>query len=77
MNRKQAELPEKWWPVCRWLYRLLPYAILLLLAAKISWTQMLTGNMLIGSDSLFHFNRIYEASQQLKHGNFSWFMSIY
>ena len=77
MKRKQAKLPEKWRPVCRWLYRLLPYVILLLVAAKISWTQMLTGNMLIGSDSLFHFNRIYEASQQLKHGNFSWFMAIY
>lgn len=55
----------------------LPYAALLLLAAYFCYRQMRTGNIIIGSDTIFHYNRFYEAAEQIKHGNFNWFMSMY
>lgn len=55
----------------------LPYAALLLLAAYFCFRQMLTGNVIIGSDTIFHYNRFYETAEQIKHGNFNWFMSMY
>lgn len=39
--------------------------------------QFLTKNMIIGSDSIFHFNRVYETSQQIKYQNFEYFISLY
>ncbi len=33
--------------------------------------------MILGSDVVFHFNRFYETSQQIKEGNFQYFLSIY
>ncbi|MGM9905298.1 hypothetical protein [Lactobacillus sp.] len=55
----------------------LPYAALLLLAAYFCYRQMRTGNVIIGSDTIFHYNRFYEAAEQIKHGNFNWFMTMY
>ncbi|GHV97714.1 cell division protein [Lactobacillus nasalidis] len=55
----------------------LPYAALFLLAAYFAFRQMRTGNIIIGSDTIFHYNRFYEAAEQIKHGNFNWFMSLY
>ncbi|MBM7641905.1 hypothetical protein JOC28_000193 [Streptococcus loxodontisalivarius] len=31
----------------------------------------------MGSDSIFHYNRFYDAAMQIKEGNFSYFISIY
>lgn len=39
--------------------------------------HLLTKNMIIGSDSIFHFNRFYETSEQIRNGNFSYFISLY
>lgn len=33
--------------------------------------------MIIGSDTIFHFNRFYDTAMQIKHGNFQYFISMY
>ncbi|CCK86023.1 Putative uncharacterized protein [Lactobacillus equicursoris DSM 19284 = JCM 14600 = CIP 110162] len=55
----------------------LPYLFLTMMAMEFVFIQMRTGRLIIGSDSIFHFNQIYEAEQQIKNHNFSYFMSIY
>lgn len=55
----------------------LPYLFLTMMAMEFVFIQMRTGRLVIGSDSIFHFNQIYEAEQQIKNHNFSYFMSIY
>lgn len=55
----------------------LPYLFLTMMAMEFVFIQMRTGRLIIGSDSIFHFNQIYEAEQQIKNRNFSYFMSIY
>lgn len=57
--------------------RIMPGIVMCLVTLWILRTQMATGRTIIGSDTTFHFNRIYDASMQLKHGNISWFMSLY
>lgn len=39
--------------------------------------QLISGNMIMGSDSIFHFNRFYDAAMQIKEGNFQYFISMY
>ncbi|WP_086273189.1 hypothetical protein [Candidatus Enterococcus testudinis] len=39
--------------------------------------QIIGRGMILGSDVVFHFNRFYETSQQIKEGNFQYFLSIY
>lgn len=39
--------------------------------------QLVTKNMIMGSDSIFHFNRFYETSEQIRNGNLSYFISLY
>ena len=39
--------------------------------------QLFTRKVILGSDSIFHYNRFYEAATQLKNGNFSYFLSLY
>ncbi|MFS1663188.1 hypothetical protein [Streptococcus sp. zg-JUN1979] len=39
--------------------------------------QLKTGSVIAGSDFLFHYNRFYETAEQLKTGNFSYFISLY
>ncbi|MDH6364893.1 hypothetical protein M2139_001894 [Enterococcus sp. PF1-24] len=39
--------------------------------------QLLTRSMVISSDSLFHFNRFYDVSQQIQEGNFQYFINMY
>ncbi len=39
--------------------------------------QVLAHKMLLGSDSIFHYNRFYEAAMQLKEGNFHHFITMY
>ena len=54
-----------------------PYLAVAFLAAYLSYRQMRTGNIIIGSDTIFHFNRFYETEEQIRNGNFSWFMTLY
>ena len=39
--------------------------------------QLFTRKVILGSDSIFHYSRFYEAAMQLKNGNFSYFLSLY
>lgn len=39
--------------------------------------QILIKGVIAGSDFLFHYNRFYETAQQIKTGNFSYFLSLY
>ena len=39
--------------------------------------QLFTRKVILGSDSIFHYNRFYEAAMQFKKGNFSYFLSLY
>ena len=39
--------------------------------------QLFTRKVILGPDSIFHYNRFYEAAMQLKNGNFSYFLSLY
>ncbi|MFV8044521.1 hypothetical protein ACMZ6Y_06045 [Streptococcus pluranimalium] len=39
--------------------------------------QMMSGNMILGSDAIFHFNRFYDTAQQIKNLDFHYFISLY
>lgn len=39
--------------------------------------QVFSGNMILGSDSIFHFNRFYDTDQQIKNFNFNYHISVY
>ena len=39
--------------------------------------QLFGRGLILGSDAVFHFNRFYETSQQIKEGNYQYFLSIY
>lgn len=39
--------------------------------------QLISKSMVISSDSLFHFNRFYDVSQQIEKNNFQYFISMY
>lgn len=39
--------------------------------------QVMTGEVTMGADSIFHYNRFYDTAMQIKNGNFSYFISLY
>lgn len=43
----------------------------------IGYATIIYKKVILGSDSVFHYNRFYEAAMQLKNGNFSYFLSLY
>lgn len=54
------------------------YPIILLFVSFIFiMPQIITKSMVIGSDAIFHFNRFFETSEQIKNGNLQYFISIY
>lgn len=50
---------------------------LLFVAFLLVLPQIITKNMVIGSDAIFHFNRFYETAMQIRHGNFHYYLSLY
>ena len=54
-----------------WVSLIIAFAVLLVTP------QLFTRKVILGSDSIFHYNRFYEAAMQLKNGNFSYFLSLY
>ncbi|MBP2103078.1 hypothetical protein [Enterococcus alcedinis] len=52
-------------------------AVILLVAFMFISPQIITQNMVIGSDAIFHFNRFFDVSEQIKNRNFEYFISIY
>lgn len=53
------------------------YLIILLIAGLFVVPQLWTQKMILGADALFHYNRFYETAEQIKTGNFSYFISIF
>ena len=54
------------------------FSLLIAFAVFIGYTTTIYKKMsILGSDSIFHYNRFYEAAMQLKNGNFSYFLSLY
>ncbi|MBU5361041.1 hypothetical protein KQI58_08110 [Enterococcus raffinosus] len=53
------------------------YLFILLIAGLFVVPQLWTQKMILGADALFHYNRFYETAEQLKTGNFSYFISIF
>ena len=57
--------------------RLRPYLLVALFSFILIIPQWLSRGVILGTDSVFHYNRFYEAAMQIKHWNFSYFLSIY
>lgn len=62
---------QQWWTK-GWPYLVITVACLIIIAP-----QLLTHSMILGSDSIFHFNRFYEAAKQIQNHNFSFFQTNY
>lgn len=52
-------------------------SIFVLVAILIVLPQLVQHSIILGGDSLFHFNRFFDAEQQIVHGNLQYFMSTY
>lgn len=57
--------------------KLLPLGGIFLGACLLLLPQLYTHQMILGSDSIFHYNRFYDTYMQLKEGNFQYFISMY
>lgn len=53
------------------------FAVVILLSFILLLPQLLSGRLLLGSDSIFHLNRFYDTAMQIKEGNFQYFISMY
>lgn len=54
-----------------------PYLAILVISLIIVTPQMVAHSTILGSDSIFHFNRFYEAAKQIQNGNWSFFQTNY
>ncbi|TWT11071.1 hypothetical protein FRX54_04195 [Streptococcus sp. sy004] len=59
------------------LQKYLPLALIGLVSLGLILPQWLGQDVILGSDSIFHYNRFYDAAMQIKNGNISYFISIY
>ncbi|MBO1308086.1 hypothetical protein JZO70_18060 [Enterococcus sp. 669A] len=57
--------------------KLSPYLIIPLVALLFIMPNLITGDMIVGSDAVFHFNRFYDTAMQIRHGNFEYFLTFY
>lgn len=58
-------------------YLVRPYIIILIVSIIMVLPQIMLKNPILGIDSNFHLNRIYEDAMQIKTGNFSYFQANY
>ncbi|WP_140936082.1 glycosyltransferase family protein [Apilactobacillus micheneri] len=49
--------------------------VILLMAIALMSKQLLTHSVLLGADSIFHFNRFYDTAMQMKTGKFNYFQA--
>ncbi|EOH91677.1 hypothetical protein [Enterococcus pallens] len=54
-----------------------PYLVIPLMAVLFILPNVITHNMIVGSDAVFHFNRFYDTAMQIKNGNFEYFITLY
>lgn len=55
----------------------LPYLAICAMAYIIMYPQLISHGVILGTDSIFHFNRFYDAAKQIQQFNFSYFQSNY
>lgn len=67
----------RWCQLRKWQQGLLLTMIMGGFSFLLCLPQVMTGEVTMGADSIFHYNRFYETAMQLKHGNFSYFISLY
>lgn len=60
-----------------WLQRTTPLLVIAAVSLLAVLPQLLNHSVILGVDSIFHFNRFYEAAMQIKHHNLSYFQSNY
>ena len=51
--------------------------IIFVASILLQWIQISNKNLYLGYDWIFHYNRFYDAAQQIKEGNFQYFISMY
>lgn len=51
--------------------------IIIIVAVLLIVPQIVMQSMVIGSDSIFHFNRFFDTASQIQHGNFQYFIHMY
>lgn len=61
----------------RWWAGLVPSLLILFVSCLIVSPQVIAHSTMLGSDSIFHYNRFYEAAKQIQNWNFSFFQSNY
>lgn len=54
-----------------------PYLVIPLMAVLFILPNVITHDMIVGSDAVFHFNRFYDTAMQIKNGNFEYFITLY
>ncbi|MFC3932479.1 hypothetical protein ACVR0S_02790 [Streptococcus dentapri] len=54
-----------------------PLLFIVLFSFLLIFPQWVTKGVIFGADSIFHYNRFYEAAMQIKNWNYSYFISIY
>ncbi|GCF94969.1 hypothetical protein NRIC_28600 [Enterococcus florum] len=55
----------------------IPYLVIVFAALLLVLPNLITRQMVMGSDSVFHFNRFYDTAMQIKTGNFQYFISLF
>lgn len=61
---------KRWWES-----KSAPIIVILLMAVALMSKQLLTHSVLLGADSIFHFNRFYDTAMQIKTGKFNYFQA--
>ncbi|NRR75415.1 hypothetical protein HRD57_07025 [Tetragenococcus halophilus] len=51
--------------------------IIFIASILLQWVQISNQNLYLGDDWIFHYNRFYDTAQQIKEGNFHYFISMY
>lgn len=57
--------------------RFLPIVTIIFISIIFVLPQLITGKMIVGADSIFHYNRFFDAAEQIKNSNFQYFISLY
>ena len=53
----------------------LPYLAIATMIYIIMYPQLISHGVILGTDSIFHFNRFYDTAKQIQQGSWSYFQS--
>ncbi|OPH32186.1 hypothetical protein B5J54_02535, partial [Enterococcus faecium] len=54
-----------------------PFLAIFFIALAFLMPHLFTHKLILGADAPFHYNRFYDAAQQIKYGDFHYFPSLY